>query len=144
MVLRSRYFKQIFLGKVTYLDPSWNVVNCGHEIYDGLSQKQIQELQQAEKHPKLIHYAGFETKPWNNRSAKFGEYYFYYLRKTFWYENVMFSFQSNVNNNQQAIILNIPERRGLAWRIARKCWLKLPFFIKRRLGKLKEYLKAKL
>jgi len=56
----------------------------------------------------------------------------------------MFSFQSNANNNQQAIILNIPERRGLAWRIARKCWLKLPFFIKRRLGKLKEYLKAKL
>ena len=133
-----------FLGKVTYLDPSWNVVNCGHEIYDGLSQKQIQELQQAEKTPKLIHYAGFETKPWNNRSAKFGEYYFYYLRKTFWYENVMFSFKSNEHNNQQSITLNIPERKGLAWRIARKCWLKLPFFIKRRLGKLKEYLKAKL
>jgi len=132
-----------FLGKVTYLDPSWNVVNCGHEIYDGLSQKQIQELQQAEKAPKLIHYAGFETKPWNNRNAKFGEYYFYYLRKTFWYENVMFSFKSN-EHNQQPIILNIPERKGLAWRIARKCWLKLPFFMKRRLGKLKEYLKAKL
>ena len=132
-----------FLGKVTYLDPSWNVVNCGHEIYDGLSQKQIQELQQAEKAPKLIHYAGFETKPWNNRNAKFGEYYFYYFRKTFWYENVMFSFKSN-EHNQQPIILNIPERKGLAWRIARKCWLKLPFFMKRRLGKLKEYLKAKL
>ena len=133
-----------FLGKVTYLDPSWNVVNCGHEIYDGLSQKQIQELQQAENAPKLIHYAGFETKPWNNRNAKFGEYYFYYLRKTFWYENVMFSFKSNEHNNQHPVILNIPERKGLVWRIARKCWLKLPFFIKRRLGKLKEYLKAKL
>jgi len=58
-------------------------------------------------------------------------------------ENVMFSFKSN-EHNQQPIILNIPERKGLAWRIARKCWLKLPFFMKRRLGKLKEYLKAKL
>lgn len=132
-----------FLGKVTYLDPSWNVVNCGHEIYDGLSQTQIQELQQAEKSPKLIHYAGYETKPWNNRNAKFGEYYFYYLRKTFWYENIMFSFNAN-EPSQQPIIVNIPERRGLAWRIARRCWLNLPFFLKRRLGHLKEYLKAKL
>ena len=133
-----------FLGKVTYLEPSWNVVNCGHEIYDGLSEKQIKELQVAENSPKIIHYAGYETKPWNNRNAKFGEYYFYYLRKTFWYENIMFAFSSDENNTQQSIIVNIPERRGLAWRIARKCWLKLPFFMKRRLGRIKEYLKAKL
>lgn len=132
-----------FLGKVTYLDPSWNVVNCGHEIYEGLQEKQIKELQEAEKNPKLVHYAGYETKPWNNRNAKFGEYYFYYLRRTYWYENVMFTFQ-NQNDVPSSVIVNIPEQRSLVWRISRKVWLKLPFFIKRRLGKLKEYLKNRL
>lgn len=133
-----------FLGKVTYLEPNWNVVNCGHEIYEGLSSTQIKELQEAEANPKIIHYAGYETKPWNNRNAKFSEYYFHYLRKTFWYENVMFAFQSVTTENNQPVIINIPERRGLVWRIARRIWLKLPFFLKRRLGKLKEYLKNKL
>ncbi|AHG87137.1 hypothetical protein F544_19090 [Bibersteinia trehalosi USDA-ARS-USMARC-190] len=134
------------LGKVTYLDPSWNVVNCGHEIYEGLSNKQILELKRSEANPKIIHYAGYETKPWNNRNAKFSEYYFYYLRKTFWYEKVMFKFPTSGNQeNNQPMIINIPEQhRSLVWRVSRKIWLKLPFYLRRRLGKLKEFLKTRL
>ncbi|WP_324682449.1 DUF4422 domain-containing protein [Bibersteinia trehalosi] len=134
------------LGKVTYLDPSWNVVNCGHEIYEGLSNKQILELKRSEANPKIIHYAGYETKPWNNRNAKFSEYYFYYLRKTFWYEKVMFKFPiSGDQENNQPMIINIPEQhRSLVWRVSRKIWLKLPLYLRRRLGKLKEFLKTRL
>lgn len=132
-----------FLGKVTYLDASWNVVNCGHEIYEGLSEQQIKELQSAEHFPKLIHYAGYETKPWNNRNAKFSEYYFYYLRKTYWYENVMFSFKSGTEKITESSIVSIPERSKI-WKFSRRVWLCFPFALRRKLSKVKEYLKNRL
>ncbi|WGE71454.1 DUF4422 domain-containing protein [Actinobacillus equuli subsp. haemolyticus] len=132
-----------FLGKVTYLDASWNVVNCGHEIYEGLSEQQIKELQSAEHFPKLIHYAGYETKPWNNRNAKFSEYYFYYLRKTYWYENVMFSFKSGTEKITESSIVSIPERSKI-WKFSRRVWLCFPFVLRRKLSKVKEYLKNRL
>lgn len=130
-----------FLGNVKYLDPKWNVVNCGDEVRNGLSDKQLKELDEIILNPKIIHYAGYETKPWNNIKAKFNEFYFYYLRKTFWYESVMFSQRSDSQEN--SIIMNTSSK-SLIWRISRKIWQKMPSFMKVRLNKLKEYLKNKL
>ncbi|KGQ71368.1 glycosyl transferase [Chelonobacter oris] len=130
-----------FLGNVKYLEPKWNVVNCGDEVRNGLSDRQLKELDGAILNPKIIHYAGYETKPWNNINAKFNEFYFYYLRTTFWYESVMFSQKSNSQENN--IMINVPSK-SLKWKVSRKIWKKMPSFMKVRLNKLKEYLKNKL
>ena len=144
-LLEKRYWfldqdilNKYFRGDIIFLDPSWNVVNCGHEIYAGLPDAYVKALQKAEAAPKLIHYAGYEAKPWNNRVAKFSEYYFYYLRQSFWYEQVIFAFA-----NEQGATIAIPQK-SLLWRAARKCWQAMPYFMKRRLNRLKGYLQHKL
>lgn len=76
-----------FIKNIKYLEPNWNTVNC--EINAGLTEIQQKELAHMFENPKIIHYAGYEAKPWNNFEARFHEYYFYYLRKTFWYESVI-------------------------------------------------------
>ena len=78
-----------FQNNVLFVEPRWNFVNCGKEIYKGLNSTQVKALEQASENPAIIHYAGFEVKPWNNMRAAFAEYYFYFLRQTYWYEDVM-------------------------------------------------------
>ena len=75
-LLNKRYWfldqdilNKYFLGDVVYLDPRWNSVNSVQNIYQGLPATYIAELKTTETDPKIIHYAGFETKPWNNRYA---------------------------------------------------------------------------
>lgn len=106
-----------FLGNVQYLEPSWNAVNVGDEIYKDLPAIQQQEFQNALNNPKIIHYAGYEAKPWNNFYANLGEYYFYYLRKTFWYEQVITSIPNLPNreihhNYHNHIIQEASPHRG--------------------------------
>jgi hypothetical protein len=59
------------------------------EISGNLEEHRVKELKKARERAKLIHFAGYEAKPWVNPSAPLGSYYFYYLRRTFWYEEVM-------------------------------------------------------
>lgn len=144
-LLEKRYWfldqdilNKYFRGDVVFLDPGWNVVNCGQEIYAGLPDSYVKALQAAEAAPKLIHYAGYEAKPWNNHAAKFSEYYFYYLRQSFWYEQVMFAF-GGTQGTRVAIA-----QRSLLWHTARRCWMLMPYFMKRRLNRLKSFLQRTL
>lgn len=75
-------------GRVTFLDPAWNVVNVGDQVTVGLTPIQIDELMAAKACPKLIHYAGYEAKPWISESAPLAGFYWQYLRMTPWYEQV--------------------------------------------------------
>ena len=70
-----------------------------------------------------------------------GGYYFYYLRQTFWYESVMAALQLR-ESTEDAILP--AEKRSIFWRVGRKCWQLSPRFVRRRLVRLKEYLKQKL
>ena len=147
-LLNKRYWfldqdilNKYFLGDVVYLDPRWNSVNSVQNIYQGLPATYIAELKTTETDPKIIHYAGFETKPWNNRYAELAEYYFYYLRQTFWYEPVMFALERREQGNGTT---SAPPGRGIFWRIGQKCWKMMPLFARRRLNRVKEYLKRKL
>ena len=147
-LLNKRYWfldqdilNKYFLGDVVYLDPRWNSVNSVQNIYQGLPATYIAELKTTETDPKIIHYAGFETKPWNNRYAELAEYYFYYLRQTFWYEPVMFALERREQGNGTT---SAPPGRGIFWRIGQKCWKMMPLFARRRLHRVKEYLKRKL
>ncbi|MBE2894791.1 DUF4422 domain-containing protein [Spirabiliibacterium falconis] len=134
-----------FSNNIKFISPKWNVVNCGDEIFNGLSHDQISEIEDARKDPYIIHYAGYETKPWNNPEARFNEYYFYYLRKTFWYEEVLFKFNKNNNDKAEStVFVQTITPKSFKWKLAKKVWNRLPSFMKVRLNKLKEYLKNRL
>lgn len=129
-----------FVGNVHFLNPCWNVVNVGADIYEGLSAELIAELKAAERAPAIIHYAGYEAKPWVDLSAKFAEFYYYYLRQTFWYESVLTS----------KMLLNVRKKsqksgeKSWRWKIAYRIWLRLPIGIRKMLNGVKDYLKERL
>jgi lipopolysaccharide biosynthesis glycosyltransferase len=118
-----------FCGSHISLPAEWNFVNCTDDIRASLDQGRARELEEARRNIKLIHYAGYEAKPWVNRSAYLSEYYFYYLRHTFWYEQVL-SFRgpnsSQAGGDGGSGGARVKLRRGL-----RKLWRHLPWFVRR-------------
>lgn len=114
-----------FQNNVTFLDPRWNYVNCGKDIYKGLSMSQIRALELASTNPAIIHYAGFEVKPWNNMKAAFAEYYFYFLRQTFWYEDVIQKVKVFDKKKTQT--------KKLKYRIVKGLWTSIPKNIRNRM-----------
>ncbi len=77
----------------------------------------------------MIHYAGYEAKPWVNRSAYLGDYYFYYLRRTFWYEQVLGLREPGA---LQASAQGAPGGvRGKLRRALRRLWRRLPWYVRR-------------
>nr|WP_249196288.1 DUF4422 domain-containing protein [Gluconobacter kondonii] len=82
----NKYLK----NRVKIIDTSWNCVNSIREILPYLSldwkSKALEDL----NNPKIVHYAGFEAKPWNNHNAPLSFFYWFFLRKTFWYETVIY------------------------------------------------------
>ena len=91
------------LGRVKFIDTSWNCVNVSADIVGGLSKEWATKVSEDLKHPKIVHYAGFEAKPWNNPSVPWADVYWFYLRKTFWYESVVHRFTRQVTVNGTAI-----------------------------------------
>jgi lipopolysaccharide biosynthesis glycosyltransferase len=113
-----------FCGLHANLPPEWNVITMIDEISSHLDAVKTQELEQARVNAKLIHYAGYEAKPWINPTAPQAHYYFQYLRRTFWYEEVMRitnTMQQPDNRQNQ-----VPTQRIRHWRALRKIWRRLP------------------
>jgi lipopolysaccharide biosynthesis glycosyltransferase len=113
-----------FCGHHANLPPEWNVITMIDEISSHLDAVKTQELEQARVNAKLIHYAGYEAKPWINPTAPQAHYYFQYLRRTFWYEEVMRitnTMQQPDNRQNQ-----VPTQRIRHWRALRKIWRRLP------------------
>ncbi len=75
-------------GRVEFLNPAWNVVNVGDQILAGLTDEQVREIRNSKLAPMLVHYAGYEAKPWVNEFAPMSGFYWQYLRLTPWYEEV--------------------------------------------------------
>jgi lipopolysaccharide biosynthesis glycosyltransferase len=73
---------------VLWLDNRWNVVNMPEKVINGLPFHMQDEIRQAMKQPRIIHYAGWRGKPWNNPEARFSDRYWEYLKKTPWRNDV--------------------------------------------------------
>lgn len=109
-----------FLSDVKYLEPNWNTVNSEDSVLKGLNEIQKKEFESMLENPRIIHYAGYDTKPWNNFNAKLGEYYFYYLRKTYWYEQVMVkipNYPPNASNLPVIQHTNTHHEHGIFYKI---------------------------
>lgn len=79
------------VGKVKFLNHSWNTVLTSELYEKNLTKSEKILYLQAQKSPNIIHYAGID-KPWNNMKHPFAHYYWFYLRKTPWYEKVFMNF----------------------------------------------------
>ncbi|OXH92347.1 hypothetical protein CA830_04155 [Burkholderia multivorans] len=115
------------LGDVKFLDLSWNVVNVSMDVISGLTTDLAAKVKEVFAAPKMVHYAGFEAKPWNNAAAPLAHFYWYYLRKTFWYEAVI------ERRPLSAPTMDAGLRRGPMYRGARAVWRRLPNRIQRQL-----------
>ncbi len=85
--LLNKYFN----SDTMILDLKWNIPNVCIHYREGLNQNQISIIDRALDCPWIIHYAGYEAKPWINLSAPFSEVYWKYQRKTPFYEKVITS-----------------------------------------------------
>lgn len=118
-----------FCGSHISLPAEWNFVNCTDDIRSSLDRSRTRELEEARRHPKLIHYAGYEAKPWVNRSAYLGDYYFYYLRRTFWYEQVLGMRDPSGLQGAAGGGSGGPRMKLRRW--LRMLWRRLPWFVRR-------------
>lgn len=123
-----------FLGRVRFLDTAWNCLNSLAESNNLLGVEWRAKIAEDLINPKIIHYAGYHAKPWNQRDAHWAEAYWFHLRKTYWYESVIFhknelTFGANKSN------INKKLKSGL-----RVIWRALPSKIKKFLMPLKLYL----
>jgi len=122
------------LGKVALIDTSWNCVNSVNDISDYLDLEWREKSKQDFQAPKIVHYAGFEAKPWNNKSAPLAHYYWFFQRKTFWYESVFQRFQS-------PNMIEYVHVHGFAHRVFAAVWRRLPLFVRRHIGPFADLLK---
>lgn len=126
-------------GNVKFLDTAWNFPNT---IMDGdcknLDFGWQDKVRRDAMAPKLIHYAGYEAKPWNSPNASFSEFYWFFLRRTFWYDLV----HGKVSTIRQHLDI---EGTGTLYRAAEIFWKKLPQPIKKELitpaDMIKKYLR---
>jgi lipopolysaccharide biosynthesis glycosyltransferase len=78
-----------FLGKICFIEGRWNFVNMASITQQYLNAEWSKETERQKRDPAIIHYAGYEAKPWNNLAAPLAEYYWENLRSTPWYEEVL-------------------------------------------------------
>ena len=76
------------------LDVSWNLVNGLEFFCKYMPDEWVQKTRRAFSNPKIVHYAGFDEKPWHSKSAPLAHYYWFFLRKTFWYEDILKKLES--------------------------------------------------
>lgn len=88
-LLDQDVLNRCLLGKTKSIDISWNLMAGFESFAKNMPDDWAQKARHASEDPGIIHYAGFDEKPWNNPSAKFAHFYWFFLRKTFWYEDVV-------------------------------------------------------
>ena len=80
----------MFEDKVKILDWSWNYNCCWYEYtYRYLPQNLKKELNNAKKHPKIIHFSGFKPYEYADKNSKEHKIFWNYAQKTEFYEDLM-------------------------------------------------------
>lgn len=76
-------------GKIFELDTSWNCLSFCMDLIKSLPPEWAEKARKDFLNPKIVHYAGSDEKPWNNADAPLAYFYWFFLRRTFWYEQVL-------------------------------------------------------
>jgi lipopolysaccharide biosynthesis glycosyltransferase len=108
-------------GRVKFLNMSWNLLtDCDHYRVKNVisyAPDEIQkEYQEARRHPKIIHYAGF-MKPWHRPTEDYAHEFWKYARKTDYYEELLFRLDEGITDwkirENSAGRENVERRRNL-------------------------------
>lgn len=95
-----------YLGrKVRIVDNRWNVVYIPEEPLKILQGLELEEYHNSHVNPAIIHYAGTD-KPWINANNPHSHYYWNYLRRTPWYETMLFWYV-DANKKRETIIEHV-------------------------------------
>lgn len=93
-------------GKVKFLDIKWNVMMnwkyCNRSRMDIMKNAPymlFDEYMSARRQPCVIHYAG-AWKPWNMPRCDYGEEFWYYARRTPYYEVMLFNQMGKKHKNR--------------------------------------------
>jgi lipopolysaccharide biosynthesis glycosyltransferase len=106
--------------EVVLLDLAWNCLNRMAIVAQDLPSPFHEMALRAFEEPKIVHYAGFVAKPWNHPQAPLAEYYWYYLRQTYWYERVLLGMIQKKRSVFQRLV----------YQILRPVWRSIPQKIK--------------
>lgn len=112
------------INNVKMLDTAWNCANSMHEIIPHLNADWRAKALEDLNNPKIVHYAGYEAKPWNNHNAPLSFFYWFFLRKTFWYESVFYK-------NSSSGKVSIHFRHNILRRILTRGWRLMPHIMRR-------------
>lgn len=88
-LLDQDVLNRCLLGRTKSLDVCWNLMAGFDSFSENVPSEWVQKVKDAFEDPGVIHYAGFDEKPWNNPTAKFSNFYWFFLRRTFWYEDIV-------------------------------------------------------
>ena len=119
-------FNRHFLGKVRLIEGRWNLVNMASITQQYLNAEWSKETERQKRDPAIIHYAGYQAKPWNDPMAPLAEYYWENLRKTPWYEQVL-------TGAMIARSVQRKHRSNYFFSLLRSIWRRLPQFLRWRL-----------
>lgn len=114
-------------GHLHLLDLSWNVVvDCNHRRLPIIMQGPHQVSQaylEARKHPKLIHYAGFE-KPWDAPTSDFAYEFWFYASHCAFYDRLlgMYAPSHDTRGGEKQSLIQRLFPRGSKRRLLAKRW----------------------
>ncbi|NCC12874.1 MAG: DUF4422 domain-containing protein [Spirochaetia bacterium] len=112
-------------GHYLTLPMEWNlVVDCNHRrlpIIEAGPYAVLEEYLEARRHPKIVHYAGFE-KPWDAPDSDFAHEFWHYARTSEFYDRLLTMVQtSTASPGKQGLLLRLfprgSKRRSLAKRL---------------------------
>ena len=107
------------------LPMEWNlVVDCNHRrlpIIEAGPYSVLQEYREARRHPKIVHYAGFE-KPWDAPDSDFADVFWHYARTSEFYDRLLVMVQvSSASPRKQSLLMRLfprgSKRRAFAKRL---------------------------
>ncbi|RPE66426.1 lipopolysaccharide biosynthesis glycosyltransferase [Pacificibacter maritimus] len=132
-------------GKVKFLAGRWNVLWMDEHHASSLSPKDRSAYNSTFEHPAIIHYAGI-GKPWLNSFNPLSHYYWDALRKTPWYETILFSFLDKRYAVHQAPVPPSFARKAKtsADKAGAKIWHALPHALKVKLWPIANRVKKAL
>ncbi|MDL2202009.1 DUF4422 domain-containing protein [Brucella intermedia] len=119
------------LNDVKFIDNKWNSLYLDDESLTYLRADDLRTYEDSIKSPYIIHFAG-QFKPWVNDVHPLGHHYWYYLRRTHWYESVLSKYINRTASLFPAPVAPMSQGKpSLKWRVLRRGWLMLPSAVQR-------------
>jgi lipopolysaccharide biosynthesis glycosyltransferase len=112
------------LGDVLFVNNKWNSLYLEADSLRYLKTDELKLYEQSINSPFVIHFAG-RHKPWINDIHPLGHYYWYYLRKTYWYEATLKKYINKTASLFPSGALE-DKKPSIRWRILRRGWSILP------------------